>query len=794
MSTAEPSEPEEFGPYVVYERLGLGGMATVHRAKKRGIAGYERGVALKRLLPHIADDLEFIQSFVREAKLASLLTHPNIAQIYEFGRVGAIYYIAMEHVDGIDVRKILRYARRSGETVPLPVVLSILVELCEALEYAHTFVDEEGEHQGIIHRDVSPSNLIVANSGHLKVIDFGIAKASTRQHHTESGRVKGKLGYMSPEAAAGKIYGPASDVFSAGVVAYELLTTHPLFSSKTDYETLLKIHHAEISLPSQLNPACTPALDAVVAAALARVPEERTQSAAEFRFGLEEVANQAGFRLSSREVYDWLAGVDNQALRSLSRSQQQRAASTSQLRPLPLPPPPQEPRGPSGRLTSIAHAAALADQGRAPGLGGGWVELRRSSTDDDLIADLAWGGDPGTPSLRHPIAGSSAVQPSPLGSAPGHFLLSGSSAGVNTGAGSEQTFGAPFSTSPSARPNRWRVRLVGATLLAVAATVGFLVMRARRTPPPTSAVLNFAVQPADSIIEMGGHEVSRASPYQMTIAPGMYSIAIRHDGYLPWSSNVTIRGGESQAIQVALERTKEVDPATAIPAPVPVVGVAPSPPPAAVDPAASVSATKDRSGERSTLRPAAVRVDRPANRGRPDRAERALPVDPVKTARDPESLRADLGSIGRNGTEEGKGSKGAVREPIAPPQTVAPIAPVQAVTSPTASPSALPVTKIPAAPARVPVVAASEVTKISGTVPAIRSRGSNDSFGNVLAKLCIDDQGRVTSARTLRAAPEIASVVQESLKTWRYKPYLAQGKPAPVCFPMQMRVIVLPSN
>src|SRR5499425_3325761 len=134
---AESIAPEEFGPYVVYERLGVGGMATVHRAKKRGIAGFERGVALKRMLPHLADDAEFINSFVREAKLASLLVHPNIAQIYDFGRVGNVYYIAMEHVDGFDVRKMLRYSNRLKEPLPIHVVMSILCELCDALEYAH---------------------------------------------------------------------------------------------------------------------------------------------------------------------------------------------------------------------------------------------------------------------------------------------------------------------------------------------------------------------------------------------------------------------------------------------------------------------------------------------------------------------------------------------------------------------------------------------------------------------------------------------------------------------------------
>src|SRR5215475_11605073 len=306
---AESTAPEEFGPYLVYERLGVGGMATVYRAKKCGIAGFERGVALKRMLPHLADDAEFIHSFVREAKLASLLVHPNIAQIYDFGRIDSVYYIAMEHVDGFDVRKMLRYSNRHKDPLPLPVVLSILSELCDALDYAHTFVDEHGQPQGIVHRDVSPSNLIIAQSGHLKVIDFGIAKANVRQLHTESGRVKGKLGYMSPEAVSGRSFGPVSDVFSAGVVAHELLTAHPLFSAKTDYDTLIRIHEAEIPPPSRRNPSVSAALDEIVLAALHRDPERRLQSAGALRQGLDYVAEQAGIRFSARDVAEWRARI-----------------------------------------------------------------------------------------------------------------------------------------------------------------------------------------------------------------------------------------------------------------------------------------------------------------------------------------------------------------------------------------------------------------------------------------------------------------------------------------------------
>src|SRR6185295_3687080 len=388
VKTGESTAPEEFGPYVVYERLGVGGMATVHRAKKRGIAGFERGVALKRMLPHLAEDAEFINSFVREAKLASLLVHPNIAQIYDFGRVGSVYFIAMEHVDGFDVRKMLRYSNRHKEPLPLNVVMSIMCELCDALEYAHTFVDEHGQPQGIVHRDVSPSNLIVAQSGHLKVIDFGIAKANVRQLHTESGRVKGKLGYMSPEAVSGRAVGPVSDVFSAGVVAHELLTAHPLFSAKTDYDTLIRIHEAEIPPPSRRNPSVPAALDDLVLAGLARDPERRLQTAGAFRQGLEYVAEQAGVRFSARDVAEWRAKIATTEDPWGSRTSLPNVSSSAVSRAFPFPDsrnslstlgtrpqPPEFTARPTGDQRPRRSTGPLGDGG----------------DDEKSVADLTWG-------------------------------------------------------------------------------------------------------------------------------------------------------------------------------------------------------------------------------------------------------------------------------------------------------------------------------------------------------------------------------------------------------------------
>jgi serine/threonine protein kinase len=299
--------PEElFGPYEVYERLGVGGMATVHRAKELGIEGFERVVALKRLLPHLAEDASFVKAFVREAKLASMLAHVNIVQIFELGRVGGAYFISMEHIDGRDLRQVLRHARRVTGPPPIAVTLGILMQLCEALDYAHSKTDDSGEPLRIVHRDVSPSNLIMTSSGHLKVIDFGIAKAQSIQLKTQTGRVKGKLAYMAPEAISGKDLDARSDLFAAGVIAHELLTARPLFASKNEYQTIINVQSAELLPPSAFNHSCPPELDAVVLRALSRSPDERYVDAAEFRDALAKVAAHYQLAIGNRDIAAWI--------------------------------------------------------------------------------------------------------------------------------------------------------------------------------------------------------------------------------------------------------------------------------------------------------------------------------------------------------------------------------------------------------------------------------------------------------------------------------------------------------
>ncbi len=297
---------EQFGPYLVYERLGVGGMATVHRALERGIEGFERMVALKRLLPHLAEDASFIKSFVREAKLASLLNHVNIVQIFELGRVGTEYFISMEYIDGRDIRRILRHARKVTGPPPVNITVGLLLQLCDALDYAHNKSVEEGQPLQLVHRDVSPSNVLVTSAGHVKVIDFGIAKAQSSQLRTQTGRVKGKLAYMAPEAITGKELDARSDLFAVGVIAHEMLTARPLFASKNEYQTLLKVQRGDIMPPSTFNQGCQPELDAIVLRALARDPDQRFSSATELRDELILLRRKYNLQTGYRDITQWV--------------------------------------------------------------------------------------------------------------------------------------------------------------------------------------------------------------------------------------------------------------------------------------------------------------------------------------------------------------------------------------------------------------------------------------------------------------------------------------------------------
>jgi eukaryotic-like serine/threonine-protein kinase len=295
---------QEFGTYVVYEQLGVGGMASVHVAESRSAGGFRKRVALKRLLAHAAAQPELVDAFTHEAKLARYLHHANIAQTFDFGQVDDTYFIAMELVSGPTLGQLIRQCKSTIGVIPFPITLNILQQLCDALEYAHTCVDETGAPLGIIHRDVSPPNVVISNTGLVKLIDFGLAKAKTAHVQTQVGTVKGKFRYMAPEYLTGKL-DRRVDLWALGVVAHELLTTHQLFDGETDLSVLDRVRSMAIDPPSRKNPDVPPELDAVVMTALERDPDKRWQSAAAMKTALAEVAEDLQTVVTNQQLVQW---------------------------------------------------------------------------------------------------------------------------------------------------------------------------------------------------------------------------------------------------------------------------------------------------------------------------------------------------------------------------------------------------------------------------------------------------------------------------------------------------------
>lgn len=285
----QPVTPlRRFGKYVLIRKLAEGGMAEIFLAKQTGAEGFERDVVIKCMLEHFTQHREFVSMFLDEARLAARLHHPNIVQITELGVADDRYFICMEYLAGEDLEAVFAATQHTGQGVPIPIAARIILSVLEGLEFAHGY-QEQGRPLELVHRDISPSNIFVTYQGTVKVLDFGIAKASSRMTQTQPGLLKGKWGYMSPEQARGEQQLDArSDLFSLGVTFHELLTSRRVFERDTELGVLLALMDQPILPPSTHRPDVPPALDRIVMKALERNREDRYASAAEMRADLEE--------------------------------------------------------------------------------------------------------------------------------------------------------------------------------------------------------------------------------------------------------------------------------------------------------------------------------------------------------------------------------------------------------------------------------------------------------------------------------------------------------------------------
>lgn len=267
--------PEAFGKYYLLDRVATGGMAEVFRAKTFGHSGFEKLVVIKRILSHYAEDPDFVAMFIDEARLSAQLTHPNVVQIYDFGKIGQNFFISMESVEGRDLKSVMRRLAETGEHMPVDIAVYVAHETAKALDYAHRKTDAAGRPLGLVHRDVSPSNVLLSFEGGVKLVDFGIAKASTHQAGSESGVLKGKFQYMSPEQSMAQDVDRRTDIFSTGICLWEMLTGQRLFKGASDTETLALVKNCNVLPPSAYNPEVPAELDQIVLKALSPDPSQR---------------------------------------------------------------------------------------------------------------------------------------------------------------------------------------------------------------------------------------------------------------------------------------------------------------------------------------------------------------------------------------------------------------------------------------------------------------------------------------------------------------------------------------
>src|SRR5262245_10883452 len=256
---------ERFGRYYLLERIGRGGMAEVFRAVTQGVEGFRRMFVVKRILSEKAKSPEFIRMFGDEARISALLHHPNIVQVYDFGQVEVSYFLAMEYLAGKDLASVMRVLRASKLAVPSGLAAFIAQQVALALGYAHTLRGSNGQPLGIVHRDVTPSNIMLLHAGGVKVLDFGIAKATAAaESFRTSGKVKGKFSYLAPEQARSEEVDARADLFTLGVTLWEMLTGRRLFADANELETLRNVLQKPVPAPSTLRPGIPPELDRVV--------------------------------------------------------------------------------------------------------------------------------------------------------------------------------------------------------------------------------------------------------------------------------------------------------------------------------------------------------------------------------------------------------------------------------------------------------------------------------------------------------------------------------------------------
>ncbi|MBA2664654.1 MAG: serine/threonine protein kinase [Bradymonadaceae bacterium] len=561
-------KPIAFGKYYLLERVNVGGMAEIFKAKAFGVEGFERLLAVKQILSSIAEDESFINMFIDEAKIAGQLNHPNVAQIFDLGKVDGSYFIALEYISGKDLKTSFERARRIGEKVSIPRVCYNISKVCEGLGYAHAKKDSQGRDLNIVHRDVSPQNILVSYEGEVKVIDFGIAKAQGKSSQTQVGILKGKFSYMSPEQVRGLHVDHRSDIFSLGIVLYELLTLERLFLGDSDFDTLEKIRKVEMSPPSLYNPHIPKELEDIVLKALARTPEERFQSAYDLSEALERFMRNQGYYYTNKDLASYMKEAFSADIEFENKKFEY--YQSLNLKPLSDDPQPSSPSGqrqavrsaPKGRgqlswgedeMETQIFDRAMGEDEEEEEIGESAIiysqdvigrneepptrEFDRWDVNLDL-AHITFKDEPEAPAARRKPAPTAQLE------------------------AIERRNGAPVTAQVSVPPTMLRAQNAAgpkfgkigliAALVLVLGCIPMYLYATRERPAP---LIVFETEPGavkillnDALIHDG------PTPFEYKAVPGMARLVIRQDGFEPYESSVDLVGGKTYKLNQTLKR------------------------------------------------------------------------------------------------------------------------------------------------------------------------------------------------------------------------------------------------
>ncbi|MBU1238917.1 protein kinase, partial [Myxococcota bacterium] len=543
--------------------------AEVFKAKSFGSDGFEKIVAIKRILPNIAEDEEFITMFIDEAKISVQLNHPNIAQITDLNKVDDIYYIAMEYVNGKDIRTIFERCRSDRTPMSIAQACFLVMKVCEGLEYAHNKKDANGHEIGIVHRDISPQNILISYEGDVKIIDFGIAKAAGKASKTQAGILKGKFGYMSPEQVRGLPLDKRSDIFSLGIVLYELLTGERLFVGESDFSTLEKVRNVEILPPSTYNRKIPELLEIIVLRALAKEVEDRYQSSGDFHDELQAFMYNCGEFYSRKDLAAWMKKTfsDEVAEEQVKLEQYAKIQMPPELRS-------QQPGMSPGNIFDgpTLQPAVNSGPARSHGKGDDWWEDDEIETAlYDKPGDVTPKADP----LLAPRAPSFTDAPShdeplfsfgsttPVSEPPREMDR------MNSFESMPMMDSIPQMSGPL--PSPLETPKQGGKGVVIAATVGFCLVLAAflvwffvfRGGKPESGVLIVNTTPSEgSVVKVFDSaqkpvKLNKSVPLRVELPAGQYLIVVEHKGYSTVKQMVSLEANHTREVPILLEKLKE---------------------------------------------------------------------------------------------------------------------------------------------------------------------------------------------------------------------------------------------